>query len=355
MSVRASLVKLIIFTIVTVFVTAILGMTIGNIRLRDYATYKAEFSDVTGLLKGDDVRVAGVQVGRVRSTRVKGAIAEVTFQLERDIPITTSVRARIRYRNLLGQRYIALSEGTGTGERLRSGALIPLGQTSPALDLTALFNGFKPIFETVQPADVNKLAEEIVRTLQGEGGTVDSLLAHTASLTNTLADRDAAIGRVVGNLALVTETIATRDDQLGLFIKELQRLSTGLAGDRDAIGESLANIDALAEVTADLLHDARPALDPLIRDLATVVHVAAGKTPQLQEILTRLPQALAALDRAQSNGSWMNLYVLDLTININGNEIPVPANAIAAALDAAGRGRARAGTAARPQVREGAS
>ena len=349
MSVRAAVIKLVIFTIVTVIVTTLLGMTIGNIRLRDYDTYHAEFTDITGLLSGDDVRVAGVQVGRVQSTRVKGTIAEVEFRLERDVRLTTSTRAKIRYRNLLGQRYISLVEGTGGGTPLAKGAIIPVGQTEPALDLTVLFNGFKPIFDVVRPEDVNKLSLEIIRTLQGESSTIDSLLAHTASLTNTLADRDAALGRVITNLNLVTTTIANRDTQLGQFVAELQRLTSGLAADRDAIGSALGNIDALADATAGLLHDARPSLDPLLRDLAGIVKVAAGKTPQLDEILKRLPAALAALDRASSNASWLNLYVLDLVANVDGVIIPIPAEAVGAALK---QREAVTGSAPAPRGRE---
>ena len=84
-----------------------------------------------------------------------------------------------------------------------TGQVIPVSRTAPAVDLTALFNGFKPLFQALTPADVNKFALEIIQTLQGEGGTVDSLLTQTASLTNTVADRDAVIGQVIDNLITV--------------------------------------------------------------------------------------------------------------------------------------------------------
>ena len=71
-----------------------------------------------------------------------------------------------------------------------------------------LFNGFRPLFTALNPDDVNKLAYEIIQVLQGEGGTVASLLRRTASLTNTLADRDAVIGRVITNLNSVLATLA---------------------------------------------------------------------------------------------------------------------------------------------------
>lgn len=321
MSMRASLIKLTIFGAVTMFATMILYYTIGNIRPgTDYTTYKAAFTDVTGLLPGDDVRVAGVQVGRITSSKVVDGHAVVSFQLESDVRVTTAATARVRYKNLLGQRYVALVLSS-SGTPLAKGATIPLGQTQPALDLTAMFNGFKPLFKALSPADVNKLAAEVVATLQGEGGTVDALLASTSSLTNTLATRDAAIRRVITNLSAVMSTVAERDDTLGELIKELQRFTTGLAGDRDAIGGSIESIDRLAAATAALLQDARPALDRDLRHLNTVLATVDAKKGVVDEAVKRLPDALAALTRGQSYGSWLNLYVCTLDVMVGGQHV----------------------------------
>jgi phospholipid/cholesterol/gamma-HCH transport system substrate-binding protein len=324
MKVGASFAKLVVFAAVTMAATMVLYYTIGNIRPgTEYTTYRAAFTDVTGLLPGDDIRVAGVQVGRITSAKVEDGHAVVTFSLERDVPLTSAATARVRFKNLLGQRYVALTL-SANGTRLDEGATIPLGQTQPALDLTVLFNGFKPLFRALSPADVNKLASEIVATLQGEGGTVDQLLASTSSLTNTLAARDATIGRVINNLSVVMDTVADRDETLGQLISELQRLTTGIAGDRDAIFDSLAAIDGLADATTGLLDDARPALDADIAHLNDIVATVDAKSPVVDEALKRLPDALAALTRAQSYGSWLNLYVCTVAVNTGSGPQPVP-------------------------------
>jgi phospholipid/cholesterol/gamma-HCH transport system substrate-binding protein len=315
MKTGSSIVKLAFFALITFSATMLLYYTIGNIRPGTaYRTYKAAFSDVTGLLPGDDVRVSGVQVGRITSLKVDEGHALVAFKLEKSVRLTSAATARVRYKNLLGQRYVSLVLSSA-GSELRGGETIPLGQTQPALDLTVLFNGFKPLFKALSPADVNKLASEIVATLQGEGGTVDTLLASTSSLTNTLAARDAAIGRVVTNLNAVVGTVAERDQTLGKLIAELQRFTTGLAGDRDAIGDSLSNIDALAAATTRLLTESRPALDTDLADLNKVVATVEAKDPVIDKALKGLPAALTALMRAQSYGSWLNLYVCTLSVN----------------------------------------
>jgi phospholipid/cholesterol/gamma-HCH transport system substrate-binding protein len=307
----APLVKLVVFAAVTLLLTGLLAQTLGSLHSGG-VTYRARFTDVTGLLPGDDVRIAGVRVGQVSDIRVvDNAVAEVAFTVEPDVPLANSVRAKIRYRNLVGQRYVALSEGPGDGRPLRANALIPLAQTTPALDLTALFNGFRPLFTALSPGDVNKLAYEIIQVLQGEGGTVASLLQRTASLTNTLADRDAVIGRVITNLNSVLTTLATRDSNLDQTIGQLQQFVSGLAGDRTAIGDALTNLGDLTGATASLLRDARPALAADVRALDSLAGTLNRNSAVIDGTLGRLPQRYEALTRVASYGSWFNFYLCD--------------------------------------------
>src|SRR5690242_8504824 len=106
-------VKFALFTVVTLIATALLALTIGNIHFRSTATYKALFSDAVNLNDNDEVRYAGVQVGSVKSVKlVNGTQALVTFDIEKDVPMTTATTASIRYRNLIGQRYLAIGDLT---------------------------------------------------------------------------------------------------------------------------------------------------------------------------------------------------------------------------------------------------
>lgn len=312
----APLLKLLAFAVVTLSLTALLAQTLGAFPPGG-VTYRARFTDVTGLLPGDDVRVAGVKVGRVRAiTVVDDTVAEVAFTVTDDVPVATSVRAKIRYRNLVGQRYVALSEGPGEGRPLRADGLIPLAQTTPALDLTVLFNGFRPLFTALSPEDVNKLAYEIIQVLQGEGGTVTSLLQRTASLTHTLADRDAVIGRVITNLNSVLGTLAARDRDLDRSIAQLQEFVSGLSGDRKAIGESLVSIGELTTATSSLIEQARPPLAADVRALDELAGTLDRNAAVIDGTLGRLPERYAALTRVASYGSWFNFYLCDFDGNV---------------------------------------
>ena len=317
MRTTASLIKLIAFIVVTVLATGLLAATIGNIRLGGTTSYRALFEDATGLLPGDDVRIAGVRVGEVEKVEVaedgRRALARVVFTVDSDRTVATSTTALIRYRNLVGQRYVALAEGAGSGRALPEGGTLPLRQTQSALDLTVLFNGFKPLFAALSPEDVNAFAMEVIKTLQGEAGNVNSLLASTASLTSTLADRDEVIGRTIDNLNTVLATVDERSDQLSTLLAELQRFVSGLAQDRAAIGASLTNIAGLAESTAGLVRDARPSLRKDIRELSAVTKNLDDNKEVVAGVLQRLPTKLNTITRTATYGSWFNFYLCDFT------------------------------------------
>ncbi len=304
------LVKLLIFAAVTIVLTGLLAQTLGALGFGRDTEYKARFTDVTGLLAGDDVRIAGVKVGKVTEVKlVHNKTAEVAFGVDRDVPVPATAHLQIRYRNLVGQRYISLTEGAGSAARLPAGATIPISQTQPSLDLTVLFNGFRPLFTALTPEDVNKFAYEIIQVFQGEGGTVTDLLKRTASLTNALADRDAVIGRVIDNLNDVLATLNARDRQLSEVIKQLQSFVSGLAADRTAIGQSLENIADLADATAGLVRDARPALRADIAQLRTLATTLNANTSVIEGTLARLPVRTAALARTAAYGSWFNFFM----------------------------------------------
>jgi phospholipid/cholesterol/gamma-HCH transport system substrate-binding protein len=303
-------IKLVIFIVVTTLATALLVITIGNVSFASSKEYKAVFTDATGVVKGDDVRVAGVKVGTVKKIDVYNRTrALVTFKVDSDQAVSDSTLAQIRYRNLIGQRYISLSQGVGGPDAMKEGSTIPISRTQPALDLTVLFNGFKPLFQALSPADVNKLSYEIVRVFQGEGGTLDGLLSHTASLTSTLASRDQVIGSLINNLNETMATIGNRDEELSDLLIKLRVFISGLADDRKAILGSLDSISALAVQTSDLITGIRPPLTTDVKQLRKVATTLDKNKQELDRALQVLPIKLTKVGRTAIYGSFFNFYL----------------------------------------------
>ncbi len=322
-----SLVKLVIFIVVTTMATSVLVVLIGNLTFQSARDYKAVFSDVTGVVQGDDVRIAGVKVGSVKGVEIIDRNrARLTFDVADDSIVTKSSTATIRYRNLVGQRYIQLTQGVGDLDRLPENSTIPMDRTEPALDLTVLFNGFKPLFAALSPADINKLSAELIAVFQGEGGNFNALLQNTASLTNTLADRDRVIGQVIDNLNVVLKTLSGRDKELNDLIIEFKRFMSGLVEDKDAILGSLDSVSRLAEQTSDLAVGIRPSLVRDVKGLRKVATNLNNGRDELDRALQVLPVKLNKIGRTAIYGSFFNFYLCQFQGNVKlptGGRIPI--------------------------------
>ena len=110
---------------------------------------------MTGLESDDFVRIAGVEVGKVKKIDIqRRRTAAVEFTADDSVVLTEGIRAVIRYDDLIGGRYLALVEGAGGTKKLNPGDTIPLARTEPALDLDALIGGFRPLFRALNPDEL---------------------------------------------------------------------------------------------------------------------------------------------------------------------------------------------------------
>ncbi|GAA1982505.1 MlaD family protein [Amycolatopsis minnesotensis] len=305
------LVKGVVFLVVTGLATLALGITIANVGVSDTESYAARFEDATSLNPGDEVRMAGVRIGQVDEVDVVDRrFAEVRFSVDTKRKLSAESIVAIRYRNLVGQRYLSIDQGAEpTAETMAPGTVVPIERTKPALDLTALFNGFKPLFQALSPNDVNQLSFEVVQVLQGEGTTVNGFLKHTASLTSTLADKDQVIGQVIGNLNTVLDTVNAKGDQLAQLVDTTEQLVKGLASDAKPIGEAIGGLGELSSTTADLLKDGRQPLKDGINALGDLSKNLADNTPVFEQFLKSLPPKMNAIGKLGSYGSWLNFYL----------------------------------------------
>lgn len=313
-SIWPPLVKLTVYTVLTALATGLLVMVIVNGRTGATTTYRAVFSDVSGVSTNDNVKIAGVQVGKVTGVRVVDRNrGEVEFSVDEEVSLPEGLGITIRYENLIGDRFLDLERPEeDSGGTLEAGDTIPIEQTTPALNLTVLFGGFRPLFQALQPQEVNQFAEEVLATLQGQGGTIDALLARTASLTATIADRDQVIGDLVTDLNQVLGTVSTRDAQLSELVLQLQRFVSGLSRDRQDIGAAVQAIGGLTDSVSGLLVDARPALRQDIVELGGLADTLAREKGKVEAELRVLPKLLGRVNRTASYGSWFQFYLCDL-------------------------------------------
>lgn len=285
-------------------------------------TYSAIFLDANGLRAGDDVRLAGVKVGDVSSIEVDEGKARVEFAISDEVTLRTDTGLVLRYQNLIGQRYLAVLPGKSKGDPLGSRTTIAVDRTSAGFDLTTLLNGFRPLFQVLEPADVNKLAESVVKVLQGEGGTIESLLTETTELTNYLANQDELFNEVADNLTPVLDQVSGDGVALVDTIDRLEKLTRGLARDRAVLGTSVESIGLLLAEADRVLAQARRPLAADLQALRKVVRLYASHSGDYVKATPALARLLAALGRTGSYRSALNTYLCDVTIAAGTVSIP---------------------------------
>jgi len=314
---RGIVVKFGIYVTVMALLTASLFLIFGQYRTGSANDYSAVFTDASRLKNGDTVRAAGIQVGTVREVSLQpdGNVL-VTFDADPTVALTAGSHAAVRYLNLVGDRYLELTQGTGSARILPPGGQIPVDKTAPALDLDLLLGGLKPVIQGLNPQDVNALTASLLQVLQGQGDTLASLLSNTSSFSTSLADNGAVIERLITNLNTVMTTMTKDGDQFGGALDRLERLTTELSQQRDPIGSA---IDALNTGTAsitDLLTSARPPLAGTVDQLNRLAPLLDERKDLVDVALQRAPENYRKLVRLGSYGSWINYYLCGISVRV---------------------------------------
>ena len=314
-----ALVRVALFTAMCVIFMFALVAVFGQFRFDTRDSYSAVFTNVSGLKGGNFVRIAGVEVGKVKDMRLhKDGTVTVDFALDKSLRLTDGTRAAVRYENLIGDRYLALEDGPGSVHTLAPGATIPLSRTSPALDVDALIGGFRPLFRALDPEQVNALSGELLKVFQGQGGTISSVLAQTSALTTTLAGRDELIGQVITNLNTVLGTFATRDDQFAEGLDSLSQLVQELADRRTDIANGVAYINAAAGSVSDLFAEARQPIKDTVVQTDRFAGQVMSDRDYFDDLVKTLPDAYQVLARNGLYGDYFGFYLCDAILKVNG-------------------------------------
>ena len=313
--IRWTAVKLLIFTLVTIIVTTWLAMIIGNFRLFSSPyEIRAEFSDATGVLQGDVVKAAGVTIGRVGSIEIQDGIALVSMTIDEGTEIPANVTAEVRFRNLIGQRMITLvsSSGDSVSDLLQPNEVIPLERTAPAFDLSALFNGLRPLIRSTDPEDINLVSRELVKALRGRGDEVEAILGNTAALSKTLAGKDDEIGILLDSVNQVAGDLASRDAQLRTTLAALNDFLGDVAASKEDLSAALITLDGAATRFNRIIEKNDENLEVELEDLATIFDAVNDKRQDLKGLIRALPEFLIGAERISSYGQWGNIHLIDV-------------------------------------------
>lgn len=307
------------FVVVCIVSAVSLTAIFAQLRFQAERTYNAQFTDVSGLAEGDFVRIAGVEVGKVKKISInQNNLAVVEFSADTTVVLTQGTKAALRWADPIGTRYMTLLEGAGALEELNPGGTIPVQRTEPALDLDVLLGGFRPLFRALDPEQVNALSGQLIQALQGEGTTIGSFLSQTAAVTSTLADRDELIGQVITNLNTVLETLGDQRDQVRKAVDSLSELVKGLAERKTDVSNAVAYTNAASATIADLLEQARAPFKNTVTQSDRATSIVIADHDYFDGLLNTLPDSYKALARMGMNGDFFSYYLCDLFLKVNG-------------------------------------
>lgn len=318
---RVTSLKLAIFTVFTIFITFGLASIIGNISLfKDVYTLEAVFTDATGVLKGDLVKVAGVNVGKVKSFEVEGGEAIVSMEISSDVEVPANAIVEIKFRNLLGQRTVNLMRPESpSSQLLQNGDRIPVTQTRPALDLSVLFNNLRPLIQSTNPEDINTVARAVLDIFKGREGEFAATLGNLGELATTLDGRGHRLARLITDLGDVTDILNGQSSSIRTGVNRFTEFMESLAEVTPTIERVVTQLDDASTKFGGILERNRVNLDQELNDLRIVLDIVDENLGPLSRIAKNLKEILLSTARTQGYGKWWNLYLINLCPEIDGN------------------------------------
>jgi phospholipid/cholesterol/gamma-HCH transport system substrate-binding protein len=304
-------IRLSVFVAITLGLTLWIAATIVGVDTGDRYTLEARFDDVAGLKGGDTVKLAGVPVGRVGSIEVDGGQAIVRFTVDADVDLPTDSTVAVRWRNLIGQRYLWLDPG----ERrtfLEDGDTVE--RAKDVVDLGQLVNQLSPLARAVSPDQINQILTTLIEAFEGNEASFDGLVRDLDAVLATLADRDETIAQLLDDYEAITGAVASRDAQIDQMAQNLVAIAETFAGNQDLLDQALVELAGVSSGLDTLLTASADDLGALLDHLAVLTGTAATHIDELEVAFGNLPSLFEELMPVINRGEYLRVSVLCLTL-----------------------------------------
>lgn len=273
-------------------------------------TYSAAFSEAGGLKPGDEVRIAGVKVGKVEDVDLDGDHVKVTFKIKDDPDFGTETGASIRVKTILGAKYLALHpKGPG---RLDPGSEIPLRRTVSAYDVVQAFSDLTTTTEEVDTEQLAKALDTISTTFQDSPAEVRASIKGLSRISRTVASRDKALRGLLDHANGVTEVLAAHSKDFSALVKDGDKLFKEISKRRAAIHTLLKNSALLGIELSGLVEDNREEIGPALKNLNTFVRMLERNQASLDRSVKLLAPYVRVFTNTLGNGRWFDSYVQNL-------------------------------------------
>jgi phospholipid/cholesterol/gamma-HCH transport system substrate-binding protein len=270
-------------------------------------TYYANFTESGGLEDGDEVRIAGVRVGKVQTVELDGDQVRVTFRIKTDSAFGAETGAAIRVKTLLGSMFLAV-EPAGSGQ-LDEESTIPVERTTSPFDVVEAFSG---LAETAAEIDTDQLAESMTTLADLTRNSPEEFrgaLQGVSALSETIASRDEQINSLLGNLDRVSTVLADRDTEIIKLMKDSDVLFRALVSRRDAIHDLLVSTSTLSKELTLLVRQSRADLKPALDRLESVVAVLNKNEDNIDNSLRLMAPFYRVFTNTLGTGPWFDTFI----------------------------------------------
>lgn len=320
---KITIIKVIVFAMVAIVMTIALGVKLANTRL--FAnTYQLEaaFEDATGVLRGDAVKLAGVDVGRVKGFYIDGGEAIVEFTVDDDIELPEDSTVSLRWRNVLGQRFLYVHPGSGSNP-YQEGDRIPAENTEDIADIGQLLNNAGPILKAIDPDQANQFLDAVNTALTGNERNVRNLIDDGAKLAETLAGEDENIKRLLSSTDEIMAAYASQDDALGEIFDNLDDVGVVLRRRITDINALVTNFAKVQRQLDTLLSENKGNIDASLDSLDSVARLLKNNRARLHETLRTLPYGVLGYNQTSSWGEWFNVRIVRINVRDQNSAIIV--------------------------------
>ncbi|GAA1478066.1 MCE family protein [Nocardioides aestuarii] len=272
--------------------------------------YHAAFSEAGGLKVNDEVRIAGVRVGKVEDIELAGDHVLVTFRVDGDAEFGQESRAAIKVKTLLGSMFLAL-EPAGEGQ-MDEGYEIPVERTQSPFDVVEAFSG---LAETSEQIDTDQLAESLTTLADLTRNTPDEFrdaLSGVSALSANIAAKNEKIGELLGNLEKVSGVLDERDQDIVALMRDADVLFRALVKRRESVHRLLLATTQLSKELTALVRDSRADLEPALDNLENVVQVLNKNEDNLDNSLRLMAPFYRVFANTLGNGPWFDTYIQNM-------------------------------------------
>lgn len=278
-------------------------------------TYYANFSEAGGLKTGDEVRVAGVRVGKVNSIELDGNQVKVGFKIREKVNFGENSGAGVRVKTLLGDMFLEL-QPAGEGQ-MKAGATIPVDRTESPYDVVEAFEG---LADTSANIDKDQLAAALTTLADLTRSTPEEFqaaLTGVSDLSRNLAAKDERIESLLTQLDRVTKVLDERDEDLITLMNDANQLFAALVERREAVHNLLLSTQQLSKELSQLVDDSRADLKPALESLDVILDVFTKNEENLEKSLRLMAPFYKVFNNTLGNGPWWDTYIQNMP--------PVPA------------------------------